>query len=73
MFIFIFVLTFFFYSSNLFAYVGLGPLIPILGNAIIFLFFTLVSLIGIFFYPIKKMIELRKNRIKKNNEIKKNK
>jgi hypothetical protein len=73
MFIFIFVLTLFFYSSNLFGYVGLGPLIPIIGNALIFLFFAFVSIIGVFFYPIKKMIEFRKKNLKKNNEDKKNK
>jgi len=70
---FIFLISLFFYSSNVFAYVGLGPLIPLLGNAIIFIFFALISIIGIFFYPLKKILDLTKNNKKKIKDDKENK
>ena len=69
---FIVIVSLFFYSTNLFAYIGLGPLIPILGNALVFIFFTVISIIGVFFYPIKKILSIRKKTKEKNNGNKKN-
>lgn len=71
MFFLITLISFFLFSTKLFAYVGLGPLIPILGNAIIFLFFTAISVIGLFFYPIKKLLSIIKKNKKKYNDNKK--
>jgi len=57
-------------SFTAFAYVGLGPLIPLLGNAVVFVFFFIVAIIGILIYPLKKLVlffkENNKNDIKKN-------
>jgi hypothetical protein len=46
---------------NVYAYFGLGPLIPIIGSAFWALFGLIIALLGIFFYPFKLLI----NKIKK--------
>ncbi len=48
-----------------YAYFGLGPLIPLIGNAIIFIFIAVVAVIGFLAYPLKKFSEyIKKNRLK---------
>ena len=48
------------------AYVGLGPLIPMLGSIMIYIIITLITIIGIFLYPFKILIsKIKKNKNKK--------
>ena len=62
-------LPFFFITVNAYAYLGLGPLIPVLGNVLMFLLLGLASILGIFFYPLKKLVNKIKNKKSKNNKI----
>ena len=50
------------------AYLALGPLIPIIGNVIVFIFIGIVAILGFLAYPIKKLIDKKKKKklIKKN-------
>ena len=57
-----YIILFTFLSTSTYAYIGLGPLIPLLGNAIIFIFIFFLSVLGIIFYPLLKFY----NSIKKN-------
>ena len=56
-------------SAN--AYIGIGPLLPLIGSAIVYIFFGIVFVLGFIFYPIKKFISFlkskKKNKIKKDN------
>ena len=38
------------------AYIGIAALLPIFGQAVIFLIIFLLALVGLFLYPIKKLI-----------------
>ena len=70
----IFVLIIFFIGTNeSSAYIGLGPLIPIIGNALIFIFISLIAFLGLFFYPFKKLSEKFKNKKKKKMDENENK
>tara|TARA_Y100000590_G_C15437808_1_gene907664 strand:- start:69 stop:308 length:240 start_codon:yes stop_codon:yes gene_type:complete len=66
-FIFVFNL---FITENLYAYVGLGPLIPIIGNLIIYIFLALVAILGIIVYPLKSIINKFKNKKKNTSNLK---
>ena len=57
----------FFFDSVGHAYIGLGPLIPVLGNIIVWIFVALVSIFGFIVYPIKKILDKTKNK-KKNQK-----
>ena len=48
------------------AYIGLAPLIPIIGNVIFFIFIGALAVIGLLLYPIKKIIEKRNKKNKSN-------
>ena len=54
-----------------YSYLGLGPLIPLMGNAIVFFFIALAAIFGFLAYPIKKIIE-KKKRKKINNKKNRN-
>lgn len=56
-----------FYSKIAYSYLGLGPLIPLIGNAIVFIFIAIAAILGFLAYPIKKIIEKRK-KSKKNSK-----
>ncbi len=60
-----------FINENLYAYVGLGPLIPIIGNIIIYIFLGVVAFLGIVIYPLKSVIAKFKNKKKNKNNLKK--
>lgn len=62
-------LPFFLITENAYAYLGLGPLIPVLGNVLMFLLLGLASILGIFFYPLKKLVNKIKKKKSKNNKI----
>ena len=55
---------------NSYAYLGMGPLIPAIGSAIMFLFVIILAVLEFFFYPIKKFLnKKRKKEIKEINNI----
>ena len=52
-----------------YAYLGMGPILPMLGSALVFIFLIVIGIFGIFFYPIKKLLEKRKkNNINDNDK-----
>ena len=53
----------FFVSFQADAYIGLGPLLPVVGSFLIFLFVVLIAVIGVLGYPIKRLV----NALKKNH------
>ena len=56
-----------FFNSIGHTYIGLGPLIPVLGNIIVWVFVTLISIFGFIVYPIKKKLDKAKNKKKVKN------
>ena len=62
-----FIVIFFIMSVNGNAYIGIGPLIPLLGSAIAYIFLGAILVLGFLFYPIKKLINYFKNRKKKTD------
>lgn len=61
----IFCLFFFTNTKLAYAYLALGPLIPIIGNIIVFIFIGIVAILGFLAYPIKKLIDKKKKKKKK--------
>ena len=59
----------FFFNSVGHSYIGLGPLIPVLGNFIVWIFVALVSIFGFIVYPIKKILDKTKNKKKVKKKI----
>ena len=49
-----------------YSYIGLAPLVPILGQLILFIFLAVLSFLGIFFYPIRIFLKKREEKKKKN-------
>jgi len=58
----------FFFNSVGHTYIGLGPLIPVLGNIIVWVFVALVSIFGFIVYPIKKIFDKTKNKKKSQKQ-----
>ena len=58
----------FFFNSVGHAYIGLGPLIPVIGNIIVWTFVALVSVFGFILYPIKKILDKTKNKKKSQKQ-----
>ena len=50
----IFFFTLFFYQQAE-AYIGIGPLIPLIGNAIVFIFLAIIGVMGFIIYPFRKI------------------
>ena len=50
------------FPTNSYAYLGMGPLIPAIGSAVMFLFVIILAVFGIFFYPIKKFLNKKKKK-----------
>ena len=63
-------ISYFLLQTNVFAYLGLGPLIPMIGSAIIYIFFFILTIFGILWLPIRKLYQLffKKNRNKNIEE-----
>ena len=61
----------FFFNSIGHAYIGLGPLIPILGNIIVWIFVALITILGFVVYPAKKILDKIKNKKKRRKQEKK--
>ena len=50
------------------AYVGLGPLIPVLGSILVWLFVAIISVFGFIVYPKKKILDKTKNKKKSQKQ-----
>ena len=48
------------------AYLGLGPLVPFIGSAIVYIFIFIVAILSVFWWPFKKLIQFLKKKNKKN-------
>ena len=57
------------FLTNVNAYIGLAPLIPLIGQAIIWIIIGLVAVIGFIAYPLKLLL----NKNKKNKPVEKKK
>ena len=58
-----------FLISNAFAYLGIAPLIPLIGQGILFIFGIIVIFFGIIFYPIKLLFKKKeKTKIEKKDK-----
>ena len=51
--------------NKAYAYIGLGPLVPMIGTIIAYIFIGFISLFGIIIYPVRMIFKKIKN--KKNN------
>ena len=70
--LFIITLTFLLILSKAsYAYLGLAPLIPIIGQGLLYLVVMLVFVFGLFLYPIKLLFKKRKaqKKLKKTNKL----
>jgi len=61
-------LLLFFFNSNSYAYLGLGPLIPVLASSFLWLFGIIISILAIFFTFFKGFIT-KKNKKTTDNKI----
>ena len=65
------IISIFLFPQSANAYIGIGPLLPLIGSAIVYIFFGIIFVLGFIFYPIKKFIAYlkskKKNKIKKDN------
>ena len=52
-------------SVNSYAYIGIGPLLPLLGSAILYIFLGIISIIGFIVYPLRKIMAYFKNKKKR--------
>ena len=59
-----FLIFFFIMSVNSYAYIGIGPLLPLLGSAILYIFLGIISIIGFILYPLRKIMAYFKNKKK---------
>jgi Mn2+/Fe2+ NRAMP family transporter len=58
-----------FIHQNLHAYAGLGPLIPIIANIIVYIFLFIVAVLGVIIYPMKLFLNKFRNKNKnRDNE-----
>ena len=58
------------FPINANAYIGIGPLLPLIGTGIVYIFLGIIFLFGFIFYPIKKLIAFLKS--KKKSKLNKN-
>jgi hypothetical protein len=65
-----FLFCFIFAVSNANAYVGLGPLMPVIGGVITFVLIIVVAFFGLIAFPVKKLINYRRNKKNKINKEK---
>ena len=67
--IYLILISVFLFTMSANAYVGIGPLLPLIGTGIVYIFLGIIFLLGFIFYPIKKLIAFLKS--KKKNKSKK--
>lgn len=68
--IYLILISIFLFPINANAYIGIGPLIPLIGTGIVYIFLGVIFLLGFIFYPIKKLIVFLKS--KKKSKLNKN-
>ena len=63
------IFLFFLLQTKVFAYLGMGPLIPIIGSAIVYIFLFILTIFGILWLPIRKLYQLffKKKKIETKN------
>ena len=61
-----------FISNYANAYIGIGPLLPLLGSAIMYIFVGIIMVMGFIFYPLKKIYNYLKNKKKTKFDNNKN-
>ena len=69
--IYLILISIFLFPINANAYIGIGPLLPLIGTGIVYIFLGIIFLLGFIFYPVKKLIAFLKSKKKsklKNNE-----
>jgi len=49
------------------AYIGLGPLIPILGSLVMYIFIGIITFLGLILYPLRLLKKKFKKKNKKSN------
>ena len=59
-------------TSKAYAYIGLGPLLPMIGSIIAYIFIGIITIFGFIIYPFRIILKKKKNKKNKNEEIKKN-
>ena len=68
--IYLILISIFLFPINANAYIGIGPLLPLIGTGIVYIFLGVIFLLGFIFYPIKKLIAFLKS--KKKSKLNKN-
>lgn len=63
------ILIIFLSSTKSFAYIGLGPLLPMIGTIIVYVFIGIISIFGIIIYPLRTIIKKIKNKKDKKKDI----
>ena len=63
--IYLILISIFLFPINANAYIGIGPLLPLIGTGIVYIFLGIIFLFGFIFYPIKKLIAFLKSKKKK--------
>ena len=51
-----------------FAYIGLGPLLPMIGTIIAYVFIGIITIFGLILYPLRTIIKKIKNRKNKTQD-----
>jgi len=55
--------------TNAHAYIGLGPLLPMLGTIIAYIFIGIISIFGIIVYPLRILIKKLKNKKNQKEDV----
>ena len=55
-------------TSKSFAYIGLGPLLPMIGTIIAYVFIGIITIFGLILYPLRTIIKKIKNRKNKTQD-----
>ena len=55
--------------TKAYAYIGLGPLLPMLGTIIAYVFIGIISIFGIIVYPLRLIIKKIKNKKGQKEDI----
>tara|TARA_Y100000816_G_C26082698_1_gene570895 strand:+ start:1356 stop:1610 length:255 start_codon:yes stop_codon:yes gene_type:complete len=56
-------------STESFAYIGLGPLLPMIGTIVAYIFIGIISVFGIIIYPLRLIIKKLKNKKHEKKDI----
>ena len=62
--IYLILISIFLFPINANAYIGIGPLLPLIGTGIVYIILGIIFLLGFIFYPVKKLITFLKSKKK---------